>query len=206
MQATETEQQPQSEAEVEAQVRARQARRKKEEEAAEAGDKSPSELLEAAATGKKLSAEEVHDALELFLADDESAVEPKALTLNVGTLKKPKKIRWTIVPIDDQVIAQIRKSSVTGSRAQRRRGEGDVDDVLVARRIVARATVEPDMKALVEAMNEPPHPSGPAPEDAILKYFRKFGKTGLIVQISGEILNISGYDEEDISELDAASG
>lgn len=191
---------------VKASIEARQQRRRAKE--AEEGDgelRPVDEVMKAAAKSEKLEGEEVQDALEVFFAEegDEDAVdsEPKPLKVNVGSTKKPRYVRFIVNPIDEDVIKDIRKRSRTGTKAQIRRGEGEVDENLVARRIVAKATVEPDFKALAGRLG-----IRTGADDAVQAYFRKFKKTGLILGISGEILGLSGYDEDDVSELDAAGG
>lgn len=204
------EQQPQSpqvdpEVEKRAVAMAAEARRRREmkELGGDDGeDRTAQQAVRAAARGEKLDPDEIHDAVELFLAEEgeEPEIEPQELKLNLGTRDKPKYVAWTVVPVDDEEIVQIRKRSSKGNRARRRAGEADIDENLVARRIVVKGTVNPDLAELGKSMRLAD------PADALLAYFRRFGKTGLILQISGEILNISGYDEDDISELDAALG
>lgn len=202
--AEKTEQPPSpDEAAVEQAVKARQEARRRREEAGEGDEPRPTpEVVRAAARGEKPTDDEIHDALEFFLAQEgeEIELEPKSLKLNLGTETKPKYIRWVIQPVEDSEIVRIRKMSQKGTKAQKRRGEAEVDENLVARRIVLKGTVEPSLPDIAKALDLVD------PADALYVYFKKFGKTGLILQISGEILNISGYDENDISELDAALG
>lgn len=164
---------------------------------------TPSELIRAAAEGDELSDGAAQDAMELFLGAEEVEVEPTPLKLNLGTKQTPKYVEWHIVPIEDREITRIRNQARTqGTRAQRRRGEAEVDESLVARRIVAKATVKPDLAVLGKRI----HMADPS--DVIYAYFKKFGKTGLITQISGEVLSISGWDDDDIQEMEveAAQG
>lgn len=208
---TQEQEQPQGaipDAQLEAQVMARRARREEKEQEEE--DREPRrgrELLKAAQAGAEeesdLSAGEAADALEHFMAteDDEgTVVEPKTLKLNLGTKAEPQWVRWTIVPVEDTEITRIRKNSVIGTRAQRRRGDAESDEALVSRRLVVKGTVDPDPKALAKTMNLLD------PADAVQAFFRKYGKTGLITQVSGEILSISGWDDEDVQEVEAARG
>jgi hypothetical protein len=109
-------------------------------------------------------------------------------------------VRWVIAPVSDTDITAIRKNSQGGTRAQRRRGDSEVDEALVSRRLVVKATVEPDPRELARAMKQVD------PSDALHLFFAKYGKTGLITQISGEILSLSGWDDEDIQEVEAARG
>jgi hypothetical protein len=194
---------PPSDEAVEKMVKARQeGRRRAAEEGEDPTERSPNQVMRAAAKGDRVTPEEVQDALEVFFAEegDEPEIEPTPLKLNIGTRDKPKWIAWEIVPVDDEEITRLRKESRKGNRRAKRAGEAEVDDNLVARRIVVKGTVSPDLRELASRLKLVD------PADALLKYFRRFGKTGLILQISGEILSISGYDDEDISELDAARG
>lgn len=187
----------------------REARERNEATGADAEPRKGQDLLRAATKvdgtkATELKDEEIVAALDHFLAteqDAEEEIEPKALKLNVGTKEKPAWIRWVIVPVDDTEITRMRKNSQAGTRAQRRRGEAEVDEALVSRKLVVRGTVEPDIGDLARTMD-----SGPDPADAVHAYFKKFGKTGLITQISGEILSISGWDDEDVQEVQAAQG
>lgn len=189
---------------LEAQVRARRARRERAEAEQDDPDVRPTaETLKAASKDQPVTDEEIHDALEFFLASDaeeEVKVTPTPMRLNLGTAKKPQYIRWEIVPVPDTEITRIRRESVRGTRAQRRRGDAEVDENLVARKIVTLGTVNPDLTTLARQLRVVD------PTDALHAYFAKFGKTGLITQISGEILGISGWDDEDISEVESARG
>jgi hypothetical protein len=195
-----------SEEQLEAQVAERQRRRREKEQAAGAPDGPPregKELLVAAAKEKPLQPEELVSATDYFLATAEDAevkVEPKELKLNVGTKEKPAWVRWAIMPVEDTEITKIRKSALVGTRAQRRKGDAEADEALVSRRLVVRGTVDPDPAELARTMQLVD------PADAVQRFFARYGKTGLITQISGEILSISGWDDEDIQEVEAARG
>lgn len=168
--------------------------------------KTPGELIHEAANGK-LSEEEAQDALEVFFkAEGEKGnadPEPQWLKVNVGSDKEPKRVRWLIQPVEDTEITKIRDAARTkGTRAQRRSGTAEVDENLVARRIVVEGSVVPDFRELAKRLNLVD------PADAVSAYFNKFGKTGLITQLSGEILGLSGWDDEAIQEMEveAAQG
>lgn len=191
-----------TDAQLEAMVRAKRSRR--DESGVESlGDRDRDETLKAAAKGQPLTEPEIADALDFYFAaeaDPEVAIVPTPLTLNLGTKEKPRKIRWEVLPVPDTEITRIRRESVRGTRAQRRRGDAEVDENLVARKIVVLGTVTPDLSTLARRLGVQD------PVDALNTYFRKFGKTGLITQISGEILSISGWDDEDVQEAEAARG
>lgn len=206
--ATANEPKPLSPEDLEQQVMARRKAREVAADAPPAEPRQGRQLLAAAAKVKDaeshdLQPVEIADALDFFLASEQDAdmeVEPKELKLNLGTKDKPRFVKWTITPIDDTEITRIRKESAGGTRAQRRSGGGEVDEAVVSRKLVVRATIDPDPVKLALTLNVVD------PSDAVHTYFKKFGKTGLITQISGEILSISGWDDEDIQEIDAARG
>jgi hypothetical protein len=164
------------------------------------------EAVKKAAKGRKLDEHEAQDALEWFLAregDANSAPEPKRMKLNLGSRENPQPVWWVIGPVEDVRINAIRDAARKGgNRRQRRRSqeEQEVDEMLVARRIVVEATIEPDLGQLAKRMDLVD------PADALHAFFAKAGKTGLITQISGEVLTLSGWDDEDIEEVEAARG
>jgi hypothetical protein len=191
---------------VEQIVRERHARREAQSEAdapARTGGKLMKALEDNAEADAKITQDEARDALAYFMAtkdDEDKRIEPITLRINVGSKAKPEWVRWTIGPVEDDEITRIRKESVKGTRAQRRRGDAETDEMLVARKIVTRGTLDPDPRELAQAMGLLD------PVDAIQTFFRKYGKTGLITQLSGEILSISGWDDEDVQEVEAARG
>lgn len=165
------------------------------------------ETVRNAARSGKVEARVVADALAFFLEEggDERPSESDAFLLNFGgpvdddgnPLDKenpPVWVPWEIGGLDDGVLDQARKQSTKGNRAQRRRGEGDVDETEVARRIVFAGTLAPDIAAYGKAR------ALVDPADAVRSMFQR--KPGLVVQISGRILNFSGYDENDLRERD----
>lgn len=196
-----------TEEQLEAFVQAKRDRREAGEQADDGEARTGSRLLRAAQgvnSGKdELTEDEIVGALDYFLATEQDAevtVEPVELKLNVGTKGEKKFIRWVIAPVEDTRITAIRKESVKGTRAQRRSGQAEVDETLVSRKLVVEGTVEPDPKVLAKTMGLSD------PSDAIHAFFKRFGKTGLITQISGEILSASGWDDEDLQEVEAARG
>lgn len=168
------------------------------------------ELLEAAArigsndkSRETLSEDEQADALEWFLSPESEDVTDD-IELNVGTARKPKWIKWTIQTVDRDELRRIRRQSrEQGNRRERRRaaaiGQGTELDADAANlRIVVEGTVYPDLRAAAKQMNLVD------PADAVRRRFRK--KPGLIDQIAGEVMSLSGYDDEDVREVQAARG
>ena len=146
----------------------------------------------------KLSSEETLDALEWFLSDEEDNLT-KDIELNVGSSSDIRWITWTIKPVDLDTLKRIRRMAQDPSnRAQRRSGQatGEVDENDAALRIVVAGTASPDLTAITKEMGYTD------PSDVLKHRFRH--KPGLIVQISGEIMGLSGYDDDDIKDVDAA--
>jgi hypothetical protein len=172
---------------------------------AEASDGEPREgrdLIDAAARsasgrGEKLSQEEVEDATEWFLSDESEDLTDD-IQLNVGTRRKPKWITWVIRSVDLDELRRIRRQSRSQNRRARITGQADFDGDRANLQIVLRGTVAPDLHGAAKQMGLVD------PADALRKRFR--AKPGLIDQIAGEIMSLSGYDEDDVREADAARG
>lgn len=202
----EKEQQPsQSEADVERLVRERQRRRREQDpDGAGQEDRALPDVLKAAQRGEKLFEGEVKSALDWVMERQDSPSQgpvTKAFKLNLGTATAPQFVRWEVGPVEDNLISKIRKASTEGTKAQKRRHEAEVNEFKVATKMVTAGTIDPDVRVLANEMG-----TGPDPSDAVHAFFARAQKTGLIVQLSGEILNLSGYDEDDISEVDVALG
>jgi hypothetical protein len=153
-------------------------------------------LIDKIAEGKSKDAAEHNAALDWFLSDDPSdeGELQRVLEINVGG-EKEKNIPWTIRAIDVDTLRRIRRS-VAGGRAQRRQG-GELDEVTANLKIVVEGTVNPPLAEIAKAKNI----AGGA-ETALKLKFRH--KSGLIGQLAGEILSLSGYDEDDVREVSAA--
>lgn len=175
-----------------------QVRERRERPGISRPDREGDEVIKAAANGAKLSDGEKIDALEWMLAEDDGT-EPEdfaeTLVIDVGSKRKPQPMDWTIKPVDGDRIRQIRKESQTGTRAQRRAGTTELNEGEFAARMVVAGTLYPDLRAVAGQ-------KGIDPAEVVrLKFVRK---PGLVQQLSGEILDLSGYDDEDIREVDAA--
>lgn len=145
---------------------------------------------------EKASEGEKMDALEWFLSDDSDAFT-HTMELNVGTPNKPKWIGWEMKPVDLDTLRRIRRQAA-GNRKSRRDNNGEIDEVEANLRIVVEGTVSPDMKEVAKAKGILD------PADALRFKFQH--KPGLLGQIAGEIMALSGYDDEDLREVDAAGG
>jgi hypothetical protein len=142
------------------------------------------EAVRAAAKNGKLSPEQENAAVEWFLSDSEPI--EKVIEFNVGTENEPRWIPWTVQPVDLEVLRRIRKNSQTT-----RRGEG-MDEVEANLKIVVAGTLNPDLRDMARQRGVP------APEEALRLRFAS--KPGLLGQIAGEILSLSGYDAEDMRD------
>jgi hypothetical protein len=160
------------------------------------GELAGAELITAAANDKKLSPVEAQDALEWFLSDEDQDFTQE-LRLNVGSPSKPKWVSWEIKTVDLDTLRRIRRQSQAGSRAQRRGAQaGEIDEVEANLRIVLEGTHKPDLREIAKQKGDVD------PAETLKRRFSH--KPGLIGQISGEIMSISGYDDEDVREVDAA--
>lgn len=176
----------------------RRKRDVKGEEDAQRPPRSGPEVIAAVANDEKnVREDEVGDALDWFLADD-AADYTYELELNVGPPRRPYWVTWVIKPVDLDTLRRIRKEATGGNRAQRRaRDTGEIDEVEANLGIVIAGTVSPDLKVAAQQEQRPP--------DELLRI--KFArKPGLLGQIAGEIMGISGYDDEDVREVDAGKG
>lgn len=167
------------------------------------GERSTPEVLSAAArlaNGRKedFTTEEVVDALEWFLSDVDEGDEVHEFQINIGTMKHKRWVTWGVRPVDPDKIRRIRRASQGGNRLARRTGQGEFDEVQANVAIVVEGTVEPNVRAAAKDKGLV------APEDWVKAKFRH--KPGLLTQIAGEIMACSGYDDDDIREVDAAQG
>lgn len=191
---------------MEASTPVREDIRPKQEDGASAKVKLP-ESVEDAAAGKTLSAEQHMDALEWLLADEEDEVElTKSLDINIGTSQAKRWVTWVIKPVDQEVLRSIQQA--TTNRRQRRAGQtGDIDAETASLRTIVFGTVEPDLvKAAQTKGLEAPDPAW-GPMQVVKHRFRH--KPGLLDQLTAEIFDISGFDEEDVresKEVKAAQG
>lgn len=161
---------------------------------------SPSGAVRASAQ-KVGSPSQQSAALGWFLdtTPDEHAVETRTLQLNFGTSSDPKWVDWTIRPVGIDTMRAIR-SRAAGSRAVRR--TGNVDEYRVNLEVVVAGTADPDIKEATRIL----HAEGRAPNDPAEVLKQKFqAKPGFIAQIAGEIMTLSGFDEDDVKEAEAVA-
>lgn len=171
-----------------------------EEDQPEPEPREGAELLRAAEKGDKarLTQQESGDALEWFLSDEQQDLS-SVIQINVGSRDEPKWIDWTVKPVDMDKLRRIRKAAASKNNGRQRGGGGDQFDETGANlQIVVEGTVSPDLRAAAKAMGVID------PTDALRRRFKH--KPGLVTQISSEIMSVSGYDDEDVREVDAAQG
>lgn len=187
-----------------------------EDEAAEAGfevQPNPSDLRQqpgdpgAAAVrragkspeeAKAMSHEERRDAVEWFMSDDpDEAPATNSLELNVST--NPEEdiwIEWIVKALPRERIQDIRDKAKKKGKRRRRGGEEEDSNAAVANlRIAAEGTEYPNLR------DDRVRGEFLDPADALNYRFRN--KPGLIDQICAAVIEVSGYDEEDVRETDA---
>lgn len=194
-----TTQQPVSDEQLKQQVEERQRRREERAEAeANREDREGPELIRAIADGDQPSEREVMSAMEWFLSDDADLSYTHTIQINVGPPTKEIWVEWEIQAVDLDTLKRIRKSAQGGTKAEKRRAQqtGELDEVEANIRIVVEGTVAPDLKEIARNARLTD------PGEALRRKFRH--KPGLLGQLSGEIMSISGYDDEDVREVDAA--
>lgn len=140
------------------------------------------------------------DATDWFLSDNpEESKATRPLKLDV-TIDPTKEIfvEWIVQAVDRERIQQIRDESKKGGRAGRRakaQGDEETDTALANLRIATEGTAYPNLR------DERVRGSYADPADSLRYRFRN--KSGLIDQIAVKVLEVSGYDEEDIQEITA---
>lgn len=166
------------------------------------------------AAGKPLDPEEdadtIIDATDWFLAEDEDEEGERAIKtyeIDVG-IKKPKLVRWVIGSLDRERISEIRKEAreQVARRQGKRRGGGDPFDdsaeMIANLRIAVEGTVNPDFSD--ERMRKVNGKQYADPADAMRAKFK--AKSGIIDQIAGYVILLSGFSSDDIQEVDAVKG
>lgn len=144
-----------------------------------------------------LSDEEKQDALEWFMATEDDTELTHTFQINVGGPTQKKWVEWTVKPVDMDRLRRIRQKSQQQIN-RRRQQQGDFDEVAANVAIVVEGTVAPDLRQAAKQLN--------AIEPGLVVRSRFAHKPGLLAQIAGEIMSISGYDDDDVREVDAAQG
>lgn len=168
------------------------------------GDASAAELIRATAEGRTLSPDEVDAATEWFLTDEE-APETDNFELNVGSPDNPRWIGWTIRAVDQEVLKRIRREGEqrTGRRSRAAGAIPDIDPQEANARIVVEGTVTPDLAEIARRKGIEQIADPMVAQIQVVKHrFRH--KPGLVDQIAGRIMDLSGYNEDDVREAVAA--
>lgn len=157
---------------------------------------------EAEAAGKplELTADETVDALDWFLADTDDTDLTYSFQLNVGSSSGKKKwVQWTVKPVDLDELRRIRKKAQQKNRRPgQTAADQQYDDIAANVQIVVEGTVYPDLRAATKQLG--------AIDPATVVRSRFAHKPGLISQIANEVMALSGYDDDDVREVDAAQG
>jgi Phage XkdN-like tail assembly chaperone protein, TAC len=160
----------------------------------------PGSAVAAAAKGERLNQAGQSEALQWFLkaTPDKAEEERKVLKLNFGTSKEPEWVEWTIKPVQLDTMRRIR-TEAGNTRAAR--ATGQVDEYRVNLEIVVAGTVDPDVREAARLL----HAQGALPtNDAAAAVRIRFqNKPGYIAQISGEIMSLSGFNDDDVTEAEA---
>jgi hypothetical protein len=160
-----------------------------------------STAVAAARDGRKLTDGEKSSALNWFLNEDPRAAdeETKHLELNFGTQDEPNYIDWTIKPVPMEVMRAVRRKAANTRLA---RTTGEVDEYRVNLEIVVEGTLDPDIRAAAQQLAE----EGRGPGDPVDALRAKFqSKPGYIAQLAGQIMTLSGFNDEDVREAEKAA-
>jgi len=155
----------------------------------------PEEAVIAAGRDQKLSEQNAANATDWFLSTDpaDSLATQLVIQVNVGT-DEDHWIDWTIRSVDAEILRRLRKEA-SGNRATRRAG-GEVDDMELSARMIVEGTVDPPIRELAarQGLREP--------KDLVLRRFAN--KPGLLLLISDKINEVSGFNEDNVREAQAA--
>jgi Phage XkdN-like tail assembly chaperone protein, TAC len=156
---------------------------------------------------KNMSGEQTLDAMEWLLSGDPwGGATPKATyEVNVGTDEEPRLVMWTIRPVDADEMNALRQEArqSAGNRAQRRgrvqqqSGDLDFDVVMFNKRLVALATIDPDLQQAARERGAEAADPLLGPTTLLTQMFRH--KPGLLDQLAGHVMRFSGFDEDDVA-------
>lgn len=146
------------------------------------------EAMDKARDGQPMDEEELAAATE-WLLSDEQEVNTRKLRIRIGgSDDAPEYGAWIIRAVGVDVIRSAEREA-SGNRAQRRQG-GGYDELKANLRIVATGTVAPDLVALAKQRGL---------RDPVTLLERRFKfKSGIVAQLAGEVMSLSGFDAEDV--------
>lgn len=151
--------------------------------------------------GQELTETTKMDATAWFMSEEpEETIAFRRLEINVSA--DPDRIievEWVVKALTRERITQIREEAATSTAGRRRarRDENMTGDTALANaRIAAEGTLSPDLRD--------PKVRGQFtdPVDALKHRFKH--KPGLIDQICGHVIEVTGYNDEDVREIEAA--
>lgn len=164
----------------------------------ERGVRTAAESASAIGQGRQISDPEADRALAWFLSDEPVAPQTEDLELDFGTEDAPQIVPWTIQAVTMDVMRQIRKEAAETKTARK---SGQVDESRVNLAVVVAGTVSPDIKQAAIELFQAGRGSG----DPIQTLKERFEvKPGFIAQLAGRIMSLSGFDDEDVREVEAA--
>jgi hypothetical protein len=152
-------------------------------------DDSYDESMDKLRDGVPTDEEDLAAATE-WLLSDEQTVNTRKLRIRVGgSDEDPLYVGWVIKAIGVDVIRSAEREASGANRAARRAGS-QYDELKANLRIVAQGTVAPDVAAAANAKGM---------RDPASWLERKFRyRSGVLTQIAGEIMSLSGFDAEDV--------
>jgi hypothetical protein len=160
-------------------------------------ERPTTEVLAALAADKPVNQAEASSALEWFLSEEpeEDEAQTHTIELNVGVGDQQHWITWIVRPIDSDELRRIQRQTAN----LRRRGRQDdlAIDQLGNLKVIIAGSVEPDIQAIADQKAK-------QPEAVLLQRFVK--KPGLIAQLAGQIMALSGFDDEDVRDALSARG
>jgi hypothetical protein len=138
---------------------------------------------------------DLKDATAWFMSEQDAGVKAtKVIEVDVGAAEE-RFVRWRVEAISRDRIRQIRNLS----KVRRGRGMGDeINDTKANLMIAAEGTVDPDLRSIAGQVG--------APDVAVVLEKRMSHKPGLIDQIANAVLEVSGYDDEDVRDVAAVRG
>lgn len=141
-----------------------------------------------AVEGGSTDEEDIAAATE-WLLSDEQVVNTRKLRIRIGgSDDDPEYGGWVIRAVGVDVIRGAEREA-SGNRQQQRSGQG-YDELKANLRIVAAGTIEPDLVAVAKQR-------GIRDPAVILRQRFQF-RSGILAQIAGEIMSLSGFDAEDV--------
>lgn len=182
---------------------------KPEKSAGEAATERIAEVEPDAAGRVELDKADAADATEWLLASFRNELPPQThtLKLNVGSLSNPKWLEWQVTSVEREVIDRLRDETLPSqNRAMRRQGaaltekERQEAQWKLDVKLVVAGTIKPNIRdTLVQTAAAPGQPHLASAELFVEEAFRR--NSGLISQIAAAILTLSGYDEDNVSDV-----